>query len=798
MNKKTATCKTIRIPLILVLLLVSVHSQAIDTLRYYQVGKLWASTYNPVTYPKQIARFEPQGPASVKSIIITLSGSKGGTALLRMFGHEGGTVHPQLQADLFPPITITKTTDADDERVEIPIDGLNIRVENNQFFIAISNMVNVNLRLGMNALNPSCKASAQTGGDFLFSTAEDAQGKRTLQATRGFAIDIVLAYDPLPASPWFVDVDDMANIKSGGTTGGNVAIGNINHDSHLDMLVGNKVFLNNGNGTFTNICSPAGVDYTQNPAANMFIDMDNDGWDDILFLSHDITQNYLYLNNGNNTYTKKQLNGLPNFQSITSFSIADINTDGFPDIFIGQLWQPYGTPTPNFLLLNTGNLSFTDESNQLGGNTLGFSRGSQWVDYDNDGDLDLYVANYAASLDRLTSYDNFFRNNGNGSFDNIIAQTPIDNNNGSLFYNMSTGCDWADYDNDGDMDLLHSNFSHPRNMPPVQYQAPWGAGGSNITVKEDTRMTTLFNNDGAPNYTFTDMVNQVSERGGQISPIGLQLEETHANAAFGDLNNDGLPDIITTTFYECNFNDVYIQQPDNSFALKTFHYGLNKVNGGENPTFVDYDNDGKLDVLIGNGGNFRFYKNNALHGGNFVSIELKATTGNKNAIGARAWVWAGGKRYMQDVTAGRGINSQKPCRLFFGLGQNQTIDSTVVRWYGNPTTERFNNITINTLNYLSEGGNVSLNTPQVNVPKTQVKVSPNPFNTTTTFTLSLANTHPVLLQIFDVLGRQIYTANHTFAGGQQHLQWHTDVAQGVYTYKLQIGETLYTGTLVKQ
>ena len=108
-----------RVTLILLLLLISHFSNAADTLRYYQVDRLWASTYAPSTYPKQIARFEPQGPASIKSIIVTLSGTKGGTALLQMFGHEGGTVHPQLQANLFPPVTITKTTDADDERIEV-------------------------------------------------------------------------------------------------------------------------------------------------------------------------------------------------------------------------------------------------------------------------------------------------------------------------------------------------------------------------------------------------------------------------------------------------------------------------------------------------------------------------------------------------------------------------------------------------------------------------------------------------------------------------------------------------------
>lgn len=784
--------------LLFTILLVSTTAlRAADTLRHYVAGQLWTSTYSTATYPKQIARFEPQCPATVKSIIVTLSGKTGGTALVRMFGHESGTVHPQLQADAIPPTTITKTTDADNERIEITL-ATPVRIENNQFFIAVSNMVNTNLRVGMKALQPSCSAGAQTGGEFLFSTAENAQGQWALQHARAYAIDIVLDYDPLPPQPFFIDVDAQAGINSGGQTGGNIAVGNANHDSHLDLLMGKRLYKNNGGGTFTNISTTAGIDYAPNPAANMFIDMNNDGWDDILFLSHNPTQNYLYTNNGNNTFTKQQLSGLPNFQSITSFSIADINTDGFPDIFIGQLWQPYGTPLPNFLLINDGKLGFTNETNRLGAHNIGFSRGSQWVDFDNDGDLDLFVANYAASLDRPTSYDNFFRNKGDGTFENIISQTPIDNNNGSLFYNMSTGCDWADYDNDGDMDLLHSNFSHPRNMPPVQYTVPWGPGGSNIVVKEDTRMTTLFQNQGAPNYTFKDLVGQVSQSAGQISAIGLQHEETHANAAFGDLNNDGLMDIITTTYYPCNFNDIYIQQPNNTFKLQSYHYGLNKTNGGENPTFVDYDNDGKLDVLIGHGGNFNFFKNNALHGGNFVSIELSATTGNKNAIGSRVYVWAGGKCYVQDVNAGRGIRSQKPCRLFFGLGKNTKIDSAVVRWYGTPATERFSNITLNTLNYLTQGGNVSLSAPQPELPQVQISISPNPFSSQVNFSLNLPQTQPVQLQIFDALGRQVYSASHTFAHGQHSLQWQPQVAQGIYTYKLQTGQTLHTGTLVKQ
>lgn len=245
-------------------------------------------------------------------------------------------------------------------------------------------------------------------------------------------------------------------------------------DGYLDLLVRGNLFRNINGDTFVNMTQDLGL--FGNARANAFVDMNNDGLMDII-LFH--TENHLYLNNGDGSFTHSKLD-IPEFPSISSFSFADLNKDGYPDLFVGQLWGAYPVPLPNYLLFNNANLGFTDESKRIykdydgvnnyphniecdpsnsatflsGGNRNRRSRGSQFVDFDNDGDLDLYITNYFLERDEL------YENDGDGSFTSVIEKTIIDINAGGGS-NHGTGVDWADYDNDGDMDLLLPQFAHP-------------------------------------------------------------------------------------------------------------------------------------------------------------------------------------------------------------------------------------------------------------------------------------------------------------------------------------------------
>ena len=301
------------------------------------------------------------------------------------------------------------------------------------------------------------------------------------------------------------------------------------------------------------------------------------------------------------------------------------------------------------------------------------SRACQFADYDDDGNLDLFVANYYLENDELWTYVD-------GEYKNRTGLKNIDQN--MTGHNHGTGCDWYDYDNDGDLDLLVPQLAHPFFRPAY-----------------DHRGTTLYNNSGAPYYDFSARIDATSK----LPNFGMEYEETHAGAAWGDVNNDGLADFIITTYYGCRYIDLYVQNEDHTFSNKTFEYGLEGTVTGEDACWADFDNDGRLDLAIGEEGKFRLYRNNYISDNNFVEIDLECTSGNINAIGARVKITTENHdEYLQEVGCGRGQKMQKPTRLHFGLGTNETaiVD---VKWPNQSEYERFYLTQINTIVKLTEG-----------------------------------------------------------------------------------------------
>ena len=586
---------------------------------------------------------------------------------------------------------------------------------------------------------------------------------------------------PDPNSGYFQDVTTSAGIGALGFRA--TAWGDINNDGYLDLLTSGKLFLNNKNGTFTDIAASAGI--TAPWYVSTFIDMNNDGKDDILYLNTNPADNVVYLNNGDNTFTAVPLTmGTPPYIFISTLSVADVNNDKYPDLFVGQLRDVNNgdAPLKNYLYINNKNNGFTYQdiyppnmgsSSAIPDSTKWETRASMFTDYDMDGDLDLYVAIYRQEQDQL------WRNDGTGHFTNMLKST-----NGYIDYipapvdwsDHGTGCDWADYDNDGDMDLLLSNFAHP-----VNYNS-YGFG-----------TTTIWRNDGHTETTFTNMK----------STDGIAYKESYAGAAWGDVNSDGLPDIYITCFAwyaSCIMSEMYIQNANHSFTKTTSSYGLNIAKGEADGSFVDYDNDGKLDLATGESSfNFALFKNTLSSGNNWLELGLTSTSGNAMAIGAKVEVTAGGKTYTQCQIPNHGALQCKGNRLYFGLGTATTISSVQVTWpNGTMTKETFTGMSVNGIYTLTEGSATAVNA--VNDALNTPRVFPNPSTSEVNFNYSLEENGPVTIELFSTLGQRTVLANNLLQNKGEHtFKWKVDpefFVQGVYVYKMNIGERTLTGKLI--
>jgi hypothetical protein len=285
-------------------------------------------------------------------------------------------------------------------------------------------------------------------------------------------------------------------VIGGGMVSHGSAWADYDNDGRLDLLVANRLGQNNflfhgiGDGTFTKVTTGSVVNDSGDSIACAWADYDRDGFLD-LFVANLTGKNFLYHNNGNGTFTKITSGDIVNDvgNSVTC-AWGDYDNDGYPDLFAAN-----GGPN-NFLYRNNGNGTFTKITSGSIVNDGGYSAGCAWGDYDNDGNLDLFVANRAGP--------NFlYHNNGDGTFTRI-TQGEIVSNVGD-----SNGCIWGDYDNDGFLDLCVARLSGPN---------------------------LLYHNNG--DGTFTRITT-----GAAVTDVGDAI-----GVAWGDYNNDGFLDLFVANW----------------------------------------------------------------------------------------------------------------------------------------------------------------------------------------------------------------------------------------------------------
>jgi enediyne biosynthesis protein E4 len=441
----------------------------------------------------------------------------------------------------------------------------------------------------------------------------------------------------------------------------------------VDVPPINALYHNNGDGTFADVSGQAGVGdrgYGMGVCAG---DYDNDGHTDLYVTN--FGPNVLYHNSGDGTFEDVTAHaGVGDARVGSSAAFADWDADGDLDLYVGNYakfsvetnkdcfqgeTQVYCDPAQydgdsGVFYRNHGDGTFADVTRQVGGYTeAGRQLGVVFGDYDNDGDVDLYVAN-----DGMANF--LFRNQGNGVFKEVgmVSGTAL-NEGGRPEAGMGT--DFGDYDNDGDLDIVVCNFQ-------------W----------ESCR---LFENDGSGFFSDATFGSQVGEPTLSVLTFGTD---------FFDYDNDGDLDLYMANGH-VNDNaqvfdsavsypqrdQVFRNEGNGTFAdvSDSSGPGLDLVMVGRGAAFGDYDNDGDIDVFVSNN-NQRgvLLRNDGRGPTHWITLRMVGTVSNRDGIGARIKVTAGDLVQMEEVRSGSSYLSQNDLRVHFGLGQRELIDRIEIRW----------------------------------------------------------------------------------------------------------------------
>jgi len=541
--------------------------------------------------------------------------------------------------------------------------------------------------------------------------------------------------------------------------------GDINNDNFLDLFVPdawddktNLLFVNNGDGSFTPLTTGPVVTDTSTSSGGSFGDFNNDGHLDLFVQNYFARNNHLYLNNGDGTFTKITSGAIVS-DGGNSFnsSTADYDNDGNLDIFVDNgaftslgennfLYKGNGDGT--FIKITTGDIVNDGEK----------SLSSSWCDYDNDGDLDLFVAN-SDPFNGVAINNFLYQNNGDGTFTKLDTGLVV--NDGGI----SVGVSWGDYDNDLDFDLFVANWYNENNF--------------------------LYQNNGYGTFTKVTSGPVVNDGGHSVG------------GSWGDYDNDGDLDLYVTNDYNQN-NFFYSNNGDGSFTKITTGDLVNDGGRSNGATWADYDNNGYLDLFVPNGAipsqSNCLYRNNGMFNNNWINIKCVGTISNTSAIGARVKakstingtaVWQ-----VREICGQTGFNAQNSFNIEFGLGDGSVVDSLIIKW-PSEIVDTYSNIEINKFYEAIElqGLNVILSLDNKNNSEIPDKFElfqnyPNPFNPNTTIEFALPHTEFVFLKIYNILGEEVATlVSAKLPAGKHKYEWDAgELASGVYLYKFEAGD----------
>lgn len=485
-------------------------------------------------------------------------------------------------------------------------------------------------------------------------------------------------------------IDHSFEVLEGSFGGGAVAF-DFNNDGYEDLFIAggkaqNRLYKNNGNGTFTDVYSQAGlntsVQYVSQGAVSA--DVNKDGWRDLFICTINSSDNkekinrapnLLFINNGNGTFrnatTEYRLQDLNSFTTAAMF--GDVNNDGYPDLYVGNYFREFAGKlsliddevivnskqmAKGNLLINHEGKYFTDEYDSYGLSHKGFGFGGVFTDFDNDHDLDL-----------LINHDFGYKNTPNLLLENKYPDERFEDVSVNKRMNLpmnAMGTAVGDYNSDGLLDYYVTNIKGNFFMINKGGDAPF--------VNSSERLGTKYN--------------RIRDSLGSYMQVSW-------GANFADFDHDGDVDLFVANgclnpYVQPN-PDFYFENNRGTFQNKSDEINLNDRGISRGSLTFDYDNDGDLDLLVVNqvpvSDNFpdatpTLLFRNDISSGNWLKVQLTGINSDKNGIGARVEVVAHGVKMIREIDGGSSHSSQNSVIAHFGLAGSDVVDTITVTWIG--------------------------------------------------------------------------------------------------------------------
>lgn len=577
------------------------------------------------------------------------------------------------------------------------------------------------------------------------------------------------------------------------------------------------------------------------------------------------------------TFHEVEIRDIAKMQINYGNAVADYDLDGDLDVFI-VAYNPFDASDPQTwsrLLENKGGW-FEDVTvdagfgTQYSGGTAGDNKiGASWGDYDNDGYPDLFLAHGGGTQ--------LYQNNGNKTFSDVSASSNI----APCKVCVNTSGLWWDYDNDGDLDLYISDYQNPNRLFNNQGDGTFkdlslaakldDAGGTWCSIPIDA------NNDGWLDlYVVNDYGHSrfyINENGNSFrestTAYGLKNTGNAMGATVGDYNNDGHLDIYITNIAEFQSNPLFAGKASGGFEERALEEGVENghwawgthffdadhdgdedlyvVNGWGNLVYnnkffknlrsegedryedwsdiaacdgeangmgaevFDYDNDGDLDILVSNTDNKPYFYRNVgqAPGTSWLQVDLEGTVSNRSAIGTRLVAAANGK-FWHRFHHGAGIMAQSIKPVHFGLGGAGTVDSLMITW-PNGDLETIYDLKANQKVKIIEGvgvsGVVTALDPQHNVGSQPVSITayPNPFYESVEFEVNARRGGTLHLQIYSLQGRKIFELQTNIASQTRwRRSWDgidmtgKNQGAGMYIFHIMLNNERWSGKLLHQ